>query len=152
MEPDITKVRHHKNTDISDKMIASLDHPLAKKHQKPPTNPKQNTSEKNHCQFPCFQLSLISLKYMSLFEVVMTAQQPIKGSISLESSQWHWCNIMLWQFWISPCRRDVPVRSSMQVTATEYLHYSMLTEFGCRFGWESRVQEGKRFHERLRLP
>lgn len=32
-------------------------------------------------------LSLLSLKYLSLFEVVMTAQQPIKGSKPSESTQ-----------------------------------------------------------------
>lgn len=32
------------------------------------------------------------------------------------------------------------------------VHCSMLTEFGCRFGRTSRVQDGEEFHERWSLP
>lgn len=92
-------------------MFASLERTLAKK--------KKKTYWKNHCQFSSFQLCLVSLKYMPLFEVVMTANNQLKA-VHLQSQR-HWSNIKSWQKWVGSCWRDIPVTGNRQVTTTEYL-------------------------------
>lgn len=48
--------------------------------------------EKESMSVQRLQWFLISLKYMSLFQTVVTLQQPIKGNISLESMTLMQCN------------------------------------------------------------